>query len=149
MKLKTICIIITVAVLCFIWGNSMLPKSVSSAISDAVAELLGLETEKDAETGISEAGILRKIAHFTEFLALGASLSIPLNASVSDKKMRVVLLLFLGLAVAFIDETIQIFSGRGSTVRDMWIDIAGYVVGCAIVVAIAWAKKRKFAQKET
>ena len=32
-----------------------------------------------------------------------------------------------GHTVAFLDETIQIFSGRGPEIRDVWIDTFGFI----------------------
>jgi VanZ family protein len=49
------------------------------------------------------------------------------------------------------DETIQIFSNRGSSVRDVWIDVFGYVAGAVIVAAIclliAYFNKKKTENK--
>ena len=44
--------------------------------------------------------------------------------------------LFSGFTVAFFDETIQIFSGRGPMIADMWIDLGGFVCGSLITAAI-------------
>lgn len=34
--------------------------------------------------------------------------------------------------IAFIDETIQIFSGRGPQIADVWLDVFGAFCGAAI-----------------
>ena len=39
--------------------------------------------------------------------------------------------MFLALTAALIDETIQIFSDRGSAVVDVWIDFSGAITGSA------------------
>ena len=47
------------------------------------------------------------------------------------------------LIVAFLDETIQIFSGRGPMVSDIWIDLAGGVFGSLIIDSLLCLLKRK------
>ena len=54
--------------------------------------------------------------------------------------------------VAFIDETIQIFSGRGPQIRDVWVDLLGASIGLLIatVVRKIWKYKKSscIAQKK-
>ena len=49
----------------------------------------------------------------------------------------------LGTLTGAIDETLQIFSHRGSQVRDVLIDTAGALLGLAIVSLIFYMKSRK------
>ena len=49
--------------------------------------------------------------------------------------VRAVCACLLGLLAAFLDETLQLFSGRGSMVADVWLDFAGVVCGVAAVAA--------------
>ena len=42
----------------------------------------------------------------------------------------------IGMVTAVIDETIQYYVGRGSMVTDVWIDTAGCLLGCMIVMSI-------------
>ena len=52
--------------------------------------------------------------------------------------------LFAGLAVAVTDETIQIFSGRGSQVLDVVLDFSGALTGILLVsLLIPLIEKRK------
>jgi VanZ family protein len=77
-----------------------------------------------------------QLAHFVEFGALGCELAL---LAVLRKRVRlqsVVNCLFAGLAVAVIDETIQIFSDRGSQVSDVWLDFSGAVTGIVFVLLI-------------
>ena len=73
-KRLRLCITLLICNLIFIWGNSLLPGEVSGAFSNWVKSilkqvfLLGME-------GSSGGGLLRKIAHFTEFAALGMCLA--------------------------------------------------------------------------
>ena len=46
--------------------------------------------------------------------------------------------LLAGLSVAVIDETIQIFSARGSQAIDVLLDFGGVVTGVFFVLLICW-----------
>lgn len=76
--------------------------------------------------------ILRKCAHFTEFMILGVLSSIAL------KYMKVGYKSIIGLGycvlIASLDETLQLFvSGRAGRVQDVLIDSAGAFVGIVVV----------------
>ena len=60
--------------LLFIWGNSLMPGWISQTISDWLAGIL-LGTEPVGGEMAAGSGILRKLAHFTEFACLGALLT--------------------------------------------------------------------------
>lgn len=143
MRLKTACIVIIALILCFIWGNSILPRSASSAISDAVASFLGIDTTSTDDGGLTGAGVLRKVAHFLEFLALGVAVSVFVLLGVNITVDKTTTLALSGLVVALIDETVQIFSARGPEVLDIWIDIGGYAVGCLLALAVVHALKKQ------
>ena len=138
MKSKIVWMVILAIILCFIWGNSLLSKETSAALSDAVSELLssffGEEDTNEAES--VGAGLLRKIAHFVEFCALGAVSAILARSFFSQKHIVALVLALEGVSVALLDETIQIFSGRGPAVRDIWIDMGGFAFGCALVIIV-------------
>ena len=129
----TLCCILLTAILAFIWGNSALPGQESGALSDWVGDFLSkflpfLTTERGLH-------FLRKAAHFSEFAALGMTLS-WLFAMVSRHKVwRRSLPLLCGAAAACIDETIQIFSpGRYSSIVDVLIDFSGVLTGCLVLL---------------
>ncbi len=76
--------------------------------------------------------ILRKCAHFTEFMILGVLSSIALKYMKAGYKG----IIGLGYCVliASLDETLQLFvSGRAGRVRDVLIDSAGALVGIVVV----------------
>jgi VanZ family protein len=51
--------------------------------------------------------------------------------------------MYIGLTVAFLDETIQLFvPGRSGKIVDVWIDLAGFSFTMGIVLLIT-RKKRK------
>lgn len=128
--------------LLFIWGNSLMPAAISGAFSGWVKEVLSRfftlveETEGD--------GVLRKLAHGTEFAVLGGELL--LLGSIRSWQWSQVLL--GGFGTAFLDETIQLFvEGRSGAIRDVWIDMGGFCVGvllCWVVLRCRCNKNNSF-----
>ena len=120
-----LCRVLILLVLCFIWGNSLLPAEVSQAFSDWVKALLqGMLSGVGSGEGGS--GLLRKIAHFTEFTALG--LLLHWHFLLLRKKGGHPLL--WGVSAACIDETIQFFvPGRSPGLLDVGIDSCGVLTG--------------------
>lgn len=133
--------ILILLMLLFIWGNSILPASVSSKISAFAARLLG---KASAETQTQ----VRKAGHFTEFFVLGGAMGlfVPLQGKMG--KELAMLLALPGLFVPLMDETIQMFNDRGPQVLDIWIDIAGYTCGCLLIL-LAVALVRFFRRNRT
>ena len=136
-----LCIILTALLLVFIWGNSLLPGRISGAFSQWVKDLLSHlfgQPSGDPDTGH---GLLRKIAHFTEFSCLGMSLFWLF----SMLKQKFYFPLLCGFLVACMDETIQCFiPDRGPAVKDVAIDTAGVAVGIGLLMAgVAIYQKRK------
>ena len=79
--------------------------------------------------------ILRKCAHFSEFMILGILSSLTMVHT----KFRQKALLAIGfcVAVAMTDETIQLFvDGRAGRVLDVLIDSAGAITGVMAVLGI-------------
>ena len=54
---------------------------------------------------------------------------------------------FIIMLIALIDETIQIFSNRGSEIGDIWIDMAGNALGIAAAFIIGTIVIKKQAKK--
>lgn len=136
-KTKTrlyLCAALLIAVLTFIWGNSAMPGEESGALSGWVGEFLCKLLpflSLDEGNGMY---ILRKLAHFSEFAALGMILS-WLFAMLTQRPLVQYLLPFgCGVAAACIDETIQIFSpGRYSSIVDVCIDSSGVLTGMIVL----------------
>ena len=128
-----------ICVLTFIWGNSLLPGEVSGAFSDWVKSILEtLFVQGTAKP--SSGGLLRKIAHFTEFTALGALLC--WRAGMLGKHKTAAF--GCGALAACIDETIQIFvPDRGPGLKDVCIDCAGVLTGIVLVLLGHTYFKRK------
>ena len=127
---KHILSILIVLNLALIWGNSMLTGLSSEAVSGGILALLG----RFLPVLLTEAGhtLLRKAAHFSEFALLGL---LYCGRHRLVKGEAPVHLMGFGLAVACIDETIQIFTpGRASSLIDVWIDASGFALGLLLIV---------------
>ena len=125
-----LCLTLLVCNLIFIWGNSLLPGELSGKLSDWVKEILKLLFSSSGEEDSSGGFLLRKLAHFTEFAALGVLLG--WLCGMLQKKRT--LPFFLGAAAACIDETIQIFvPDRGPAIRDVCIDSCGVLTGMILL----------------
>lgn len=128
--------IITVLILCavaFIWANSIDSQAESSAKSSAVKELIEPFLEIFVGKGNVTEHLVRKLAHFTEYTILGTFLALWLLAKRVWKWSGVLLGLLMGFTVASIDETIQIFIGRGPMVKDVLLDFSGVCFGIGVV----------------
>ena len=124
-----ICTTLLILNLCFIWGNSLLPGEISGAFSDWVKSLLEALFPGDGSQAPG-GGLLRKLAHFTEFAGLGIWL-LWLFSMV--KKPRI-LAFFCGTLAACIDETIQMFvPDRGPSLKDVAIDACGVLTGMILL----------------
>ena len=127
--------------LCFIWGNSLLPGEISGRISDWVKELLSFLLPSEVPGVTTGGGLLRKIAHFSEFAALGFCLCWRFGMLEKRKIMALV----YGFGAACVDETIQIFvPDRGPSPKDVAIDTCGAAVGMALLLlGYKFVKKSK------
>ena len=125
-----LCTALLVCNLIFIWGNSLLPGEVSEAFSNWVKDILAMLFTQGPEKPTS-GGLLRKLAHFTEFTVLGMLLCWRFGMQGKNWKAA----LCAGIAAACIDETIQMFvPGRGPGIRDVCIDSLGVVTGIVLLL---------------
>lgn len=112
--------------LMFIWGNSLLDGTDSSAVSGFAGRLLSVILGPWVEEA---AFLLRKLGHFMEFAILGALLSF--NGRMWNLGRLPSIL--GGLVAALVDETIQSFvPGRAAMVTDIWIDFGGVLFGVCV-----------------
>jgi len=154
-------IILSLAILLtvgFIFSNSIKSPEESSKQSQEVVDTLrpivdpnGQVSDKDLTHKV------RKSAHFLEFALLGFELS--LLTFFAKKRFSVNALIYSAsscLLVATLDEYIQHFTDRGSSVTDVMIDTLGSVTGIVLGLAIAFtvaltariiSKKRSSAAK--
>ncbi len=133
MKRKKIRLILTVLIgmnLAFIWGNSAMTGEQSGDMSGSILAIVaGIFPVFAGENGHF---LLRKLAHFSEFACLG--LLTGARKLAGGEKLRLSLSGF-GLAVACIDETIQLYvPTRASSLIDVWIDTAGFFTGSMVLL---------------
>lgn len=120
-------LLIFIAILAFIFGQSLLPGSASSAesswigdnILNPLCDLLHLQHLTPTH--------VRKLAHIAEFFALGAAAALLWRGKWAYG-------LFTGFTAAFLDESVQLFAAeRGAMITDVWIDMVGVFLSVTIV----------------
>lgn len=141
-----LCVTLLVLNILFIWGNSLLPGSVSGAISKWVRDLLSFLFDSSNENPDAGHGLVRKLAHFTEFACLGGLFTWLF----SMYKKPVVLALLCGFLVASVDETIQYFvPNRGPSVIDVLIDTSGVLLGIgSLLIGYTVRKSQKMKMED-
>ncbi len=134
--LRAILLILIVCTIAFIWGNSLLGKEASGQQSgwvreflQNVADLLGLRVTVDEY-------VVRKLAHFLEFFLLGLEVAWFGVCKHKPDRRDLVDMFAAVFTVAFLDETWQIFSGRGPAIADMWLDISGGIAAMLLFFAL-------------
>ena len=124
-----LCTALLICMLVFIWGNSLMPGPVSQAISNFVQKVL-FKTEITPGEIPAGSTLVRKLAHFTEFTALGVLLFWRFAMLAKPGKYA----FFTGAAVACIDECIQAFTpDRACRLYDMALDSLGVLTGIALL----------------
>ncbi len=134
---RIFCGVLITAMVCFIWGNSLLPAQESSQVSGWFGQFLGRLLPIFSPDNPNSSHLLRKCAHFAEFAVLGGLLCWG-SAMLQRKKPLVLGAAFLcGTAVAAIDETIQLFvPGRGGSIADALLDSTGVLTGAAAMLLL-------------
>lgn len=134
-----LCTVLLVCNVLFIWGNSLLPGSVSGAISGWVHSLI----PDFGGGGASGHGLLRKLGHFTEFCVLGILCFWQFRMRKVPAWAHYALPLLGGFLVACGDETIQRFvPDRGPSMLDVGIDTLGTATGIVLITLIQCAYQR-------
>ncbi len=138
-----LCTALLIVNVLFIWGNSLLPGSVSGAISHFVRDILAFIFPGGSSDPDSGHGLIRKLAHFTEFACLGA-----LFAWLFGMLRKPFLVAFpCGFLVACIDETIQCFvPNRGPAFKDVLIDTSGALLGIGLLF-LGYTIRKKLAKQ--
>jgi VanZ family protein len=86
--------------------------------------------------------VVRKTAHFTEYLILGMLGSAALRPW-ADSAHRLGTAL-LCIMVPLVDETIQLFvSGRSGQISDVWLDVAGFSSGFLVILFVYLVRQNK------
>ncbi len=134
-------VLLVIVVAGFIFSNSFQGVSVSDATSKSVTVFLQPVLEWIFGEGNATNHFVRKLAHFAEFGAFGLVLSAVFR--------RIsVMPFFLAMTVGLLDETIQIFTGRGPQVQDVWLDFAGACVGYLTGLLVQWFMRVRREERE-
>ena len=118
----------------FIWDNSLQNGGTSDGFSLVFAEKLApIAHHLGFQGNIWTLNrIIRKLAHLTEYTILGGVLYAILRRYIEYG--TVFKTIGLGMAIAILDELIQIFSpGRSSQFSDVVIDTIGVVIGILLI----------------
>ena len=116
------------AVMLFIFIHSAMPADLSSVESGWIVNLVRMLLPFDLSMDLLTF-LIRKAAHFTEYLLLGLSLEWGMGF-----RKRTFL---IGTGYAVMDEIHQAFvPGRSCEIRDMCIDAVGVLIGMVLIIAI-------------
>ena len=147
---RKLCGVLVILAVLFIWGQSVMPKTKSSEESHWVTENI-VQPIIDAvcrvilpnagSKFVIKENFVRKLAHMTEFFVTGFLMML----FAADKK-KTGIVCILAFFVAFLDESVQVLSGRGPMITDVWVDMIGAAVGILLgwaVVVIRENRRRK------
>ena len=134
-KRMILCIALLIAVLAFIWGNSLANGETSGNMSGRLMQWINMVLRLEGDGADMLHRIIRKGAHFTEFACLGLLLT-WLFGMMGEKKGHLFCMpLLFGMMAACVDETIQVFvPDRGPSPVDIWIDTCGVAAGIVILL---------------
>lgn len=133
----------------FIWSNSLQNPDESMRRSDVAEKVirpivLALPVKQwHSEDMVTF--ITRKLGHFTEYFLLGAELMLLALLLRPAFCLRFIWLLLFAGAIAAMDESLQLTSGRGAAVSDVLLDIFGALAGLMMMALAAglYAKGRQ------
>lgn len=128
--------VLLVVLLGFIWGHSLQNGTASQAESQSVLHLALARWGSLPGMGYLNFYTIRKLAHLTEFTALGMVLT-----GLTGRGLPALL---LGAAAGDVDECLQLFSpGRSAQVSDVLLDTLGVFVGILAVQLLCrlWEEK--------
>lgn len=154
---KIVFYIVIILILFFIWSNSFDNQTVSLSKSNHIKEIfvdrLAALLSHDNPLVVFITVNLRKCAHFFEFACLGVVIMIVQMVNKRLIIQDIYNMLSLSVIIAVIDEFIQIYTGRGSSVRDVVIDFTGFLSGTVLTaiisIIISLIKVRKKNKKQS
>ena len=129
----------------FIWSNSLKSRAQSSESSGEVYSTI--KAVLDDVFGEDVVPVthhdIRKAAHFSEFLLLGAEFCLLFIVLGKENFKGYLHVLPYGLFVAAVDEGLQCLSDRGAAITDVMIDFAGYLTAVAVFFLIFLIRRKK------
>ena len=130
-----------VLLLGFIWGHSLQNGTVSQAESQSVLHLALARWGNLPGMEYLNFYTIRKLAHLTEFAALGMVLS---GLAGIQGKRSLFFVLCWGACVGAVDEWIQLFSpGRSAQLSDVVLDTCGVLAGALVLRLVRWLVRGK------
>lgn len=137
---KFIAVFLLVFWMGFIFVNSHMDSTVSDKESKIVTKV-AINKKNDEINSYNK--IVRKCAHVTEYMVL--SLLIYNVLVVFDTKKSKMIITFLGTSIyAMSDEFHQLYiPGRSGEVRDVLIDMIGFIVAILIIYVLKWLWRKK------
>ncbi len=133
--------------LVFIFSQSLLSSEAAGEEADTVTDIIIEVLPEDSAAADYAEDNMDKIAHFTEYAVLGVLVS--LFVCFFGKRLEILapVSLLFAESIAFIDETVQIFSGRNPDVKDMWADIFGFFT-LSLITYMAFFLVKRCLKKE-
>lgn len=128
--------VLVIAWMVLIFWFSHQPVNKSSELSGGITEIIVDKLESilkiDLDNELFE-HLIRKAAHFTEYMILGILMYIAFSKNNAFDSRRVLICVIICVLYAISDETHQYFvPGRATRVADVVIDIAGAISGVFI-----------------
>lgn len=144
--------VMAVMVMIFIFSSFEKEKSASQSdlVTEVVVKLIypgsvKWDAEKRETVYVSTGSAIRKLAHFGEFMLLGATLMLHLYAVNKARRIKnaPVVAFTVGTVYAVSDEVHQLFvEGRSGNSKDVIIDTAGVAAGICLTLFIIWLAGR-------
>ena len=126
-----------IGITAFILLNSFLDFSASHKLSGIIMKWLFPNTPET--NGVVEDFWLRKAAHLAEYGLLGVAVGGGITFLHHNYNKRVIGISLFGiLAIAVLDEFIQSFSDRTSSVLDVMLDFGGATIGLLLLFTTVW-----------
>ncbi len=141
----------TIGMIAFAFIHSLMPAEVSSDESGIVLTILrDIFATLHIPTKPLNSYILRKFAHYLEYVMIGMSMVCYTIAHDVKRPLHYLFTaLFFGLLTPVIDETIQLYTpGRSGQVSDVCLDFLGILTGFMTVLLIFFVI-RQLRQKTT
>ncbi len=130
--IKILYCVYLVALVCFIFSNSMASKTESAGVSMGILSAINNLIKSIGIPFEFSHSFIRKLAHVIEFMTLGISLFGFLGINKKINIRNCIYSAFFACIVAMTDEMIQYFYERGSMVTDVWLDFLSAVAGILI-----------------
>lgn len=137
--LRLFLVVGTILFLLFIFGNSLQDGAASGSRSAKAVEWIQSCFDLLRIPILVSELVIRKLAHFSEYFALGLLLGMTIRAITSNWWARIFTPLFFGLLIPVLDEGLQLLiPQRSGEVRDVLIDFSGVLLGILIITPLLW-----------